>query len=117
MKFNKGKCRVLHLGRNDPKYQHRLGTDLLESSSAEKDLGVLVGDKLAMSQQCPCGQEGQWDLGVHWEECGQKAEGGDPAPLLSPGEAHLECCVQLWAPQCKRERELLERVQVESQRW
>ena len=37
MRFHKGKGRVLHLGRNNPRHQHRLGTDLLECSSAERD--------------------------------------------------------------------------------
>ena len=39
MKFNKNKCRDLHLGRNNRMYQYRLGDDLLERSSVEKDLG------------------------------------------------------------------------------
>ncbi|KAJ7396703.1 hypothetical protein BTVI_142535 [Pitangus sulphuratus] len=33
-------------------HQHRLGTNLLESNSVEKDLGVLVEYKLSLSQKC-----------------------------------------------------------------
>ena len=37
MRFNKDKCRILHLGRNNHMHQHRLGVDLLERSSAKKN--------------------------------------------------------------------------------
>ncbi|XP_035751801.1 enoyl-CoA delta isomerase 2 isoform X2 [Egretta garzetta] len=51
MDFSKGKGRVLYLGRHNLMHQCMLGAHWLESSFAEKDLCVLMDNKLPMSQQ------------------------------------------------------------------
>lgn len=60
---------------------------MLESSAAERDLGVLVDDKLNVSQQCPGSQEGRLCRGAYQAKHCQPAEGGDCAPLLCTGVA------------------------------
>ena len=46
MKFNADKCKVLHLGNQNPRYEYRMCDTCLEAVIEEKDLGVIVDEKL-----------------------------------------------------------------------
>ena len=50
LKFNKEKCKILHLGRNNPKYKYSIGEEddkiILETTDLEKDLGVHIDPNL-----------------------------------------------------------------------
>ncbi|XP_056343063.1 triadin isoform X5 [Oenanthe melanoleuca] len=112
MKFNNAKCEVLHLVWRSPKTNFRLGREWKETSPGEKDLGLLVEEKLDMTQQCV--------LAVKKDICilgciKSRVVSTSKEMIVSLYSAlvrpHLDYCVQDWEPQHKKDVEMLEQVQ------
>ena len=112
MKYNKGKCRVLHPGKHNSRHHDTLGTVLLESSEGETDPGVLVDSRMTRSQHCALvAKKANGILG--WITRAVVIRLREPllplySALLRP---HLEYCLQFSDPYFTKDRELLERVQ------
>jgi ribonucleases P/MRP protein subunit RPP40 len=52
MAFNYKKCKVMHVGKNNPNYEYSMGGTLLSTTEEEIDVGVTISKNLKPSAQC-----------------------------------------------------------------
>jgi len=109
MRFNKAKCKVLHMGQGNSRHKYRLGDEGIESSPAKMILGVLVDKKLNMTQQCTLtAQRANHILGCIKSSVARRSREGI-LPLCSTlVRPHGESHIQLWSPQHRADMDLLE---------
>ena len=46
MDFNVDKCKVVHIGRNNPEYKYSMNRSVLQEVKQEKDLGIMITSDL-----------------------------------------------------------------------
>jgi len=112
MPFNASKCRVMHLGRSNNKFEYSMRNHKLEVTNEERDLGIIMSSNLKPAKQCQQAYAiASRALGMIHRTISFKT----PSVLLrlykSLVRPHLEYCISAWSPYYVKDRALLERVQ------
>ena len=112
MQFNVAKCKVMHIGARNPQYEYSMNGAVLATTKEEKDLGVIMTDKLSPSVQCAKAAKtanavlGQISRAFHFRD--KQIFTGLYKQYVRP---HLEYAVQAWSPWLEKDKEVLEAVQ------
>ena len=112
MPFNVGKCKVMHIGYRNLQSGYTLQGTSLESTEAEKDLGVTITSDLKFSKQCiEAEKKAQRMLGYIKRQFGYRNKEIVLCLYNSLVRPHLEYAVQFWCPSFRKDITRLERVQ------
>jgi len=113
MQFNVSKCKVMHVGKKNPRRPYYMSSNGLKSVEVEKDLGIMITSDLKCSQQCECAySKANRVMGMIRRTITYK----EPRIMLSLYKAlvrpHVEYCSYAWNPSYKKDKELLEKILV-----
>ncbi len=112
MLFNTVKCKVLHFGYTNPRYDYYMADDLIESVSEEKDLGVLIHESLNLSFQCATVvKTANRVLGMIRRAYDYRSKENIVSLYKSLVRPHLDYCVQAWRTYYQKDIDNIEKVQ------
>jgi len=117
MRLTKAKYKIMPMGQGNPKHKQRLGGEWVESSPEVKDLGVLVNEKVSMTQQrVPTAQKANHILGCIKRSVDSRSREGILPLYFALVRSHTEYCIQLWGPKHKKTWTCWSKPRGESQR-
>ena len=103
MRFNVGKCKVMHIGAKNPNFKYRLTGSELSVTDQERDLGVLVDSSMKVSTQCAAAvKKANSMLGIIRKGIENKTANIILPLYKSMVRPHLEYCVQFWSPHLQK---------------
>lgn len=112
MTYNVNKCKVVHLGNNNPKFSYKLNDILIQEVDQEKDLGVLIDYKFKFNEQCAvAAKRGNQLLGIISRNFSCLDKFMFLRLYKSMVRPHLEYAIQAWNPYTRKNINLLEGVQ------
>jgi Reverse transcriptase (RNA-dependent DNA polymerase) len=99
MQFNVKKCKVMHLGRNNPRAGYKMDGSDLEETKEEKDIGVIISDNLKPAAQCAkAARTAQAVLGQITRAFRYRDKSVFLQLYKQYVRPHLEFAVQAWSP-------------------
>ena len=112
MSFNVKKCKVMHFGRNNIRYEYTMNGCAIEEVKEEKDLGVWIEEDMRPSKQCKvAAQSANWALG-QLSRAFHYRKASNIVPLYKTFiRPKLEHAVAAWSPWLEGDREVMEKVQ------
>jgi hypothetical protein len=112
MQFNKDKCVVMHIGRKNNKFEYKLGDTVLTKSVQERDLGIIVDNRLKFSEQCNVAiKNANSTLAIIRRNIKNKNKNIITRLYKGLVRPKLEFCIQAWRPFLKGDIKNLEKVQ------
>ena len=112
MEFNVDKCKIMHIGRLNPKHTYSMGDANLTVTSEEKDLGVIFDEKLEFDTHIrTIVNRANRMLGMI--KIGFTCLDREIFKIVYPALVRplLEYCVQVWSPYKEKYIKLIEGVQ------